>query len=943
MNHPKNETIDMKETSAGPTISVCMIAKNEERQLERCLASIKSIADEIIFVDTGSTDKTVEIARKYTDKIWVHPWNDNFSEARGHSIRYATGKWIFIIDADEELIQEDIPMIRKAIEEPGLDCILMQVISRMQGGRSEAIHNSERIFLNNGVIHYEGRVHNRLVGMTARKTFPIRLIHYGYDLNQPQSQQKFERTVSLLNRDIADDPDNPLPWHYLGCSYISRDLFRESLMASSKAIELSKKKQDLNLIYLWSYHNAAMSHYRLNQLQESERTALEGLAGYPNHIDGHFLLTIIYFDQQQWEKVIAEGEHYLSLVRQLRASPESFDDLFTCSLKEEWNIQILLAIALTETGRSQRASEMFESAILISPAPLVALRATGIFFHTKGMMDEARSYLQRAQQVDPDDVTIIELLAKVEEASSEKAPTVSCCMIVKNEAVFLDKCLKSIVDYVDELIVVDTGSTDESVDIARKYTDKIYFHPWEGSFSKARNQSLSYATGDWIFILDGDEEMVEGSGELIRKTVKSAGTVDAFLVTTISTYAGGTRTARHNSERLLRNNGVIHYESIVHNRVVGHVCTGPSKIEIMHYGYSVDEKKANEKYIRTTELLKKQIAEYPDNPMPHHYLCASYLSRRLFRECITEAEKAVELAEKSGDEHELYLWSHHNAAMSYYYLGDMENAERHALRTLVKFAGHMDSFHVLALIAFERKNWKEVMRYGEKYLERLAFYQDHSDEAGVLINTTMEEGPAINLLMGHACYKIKDRQQMLLHYRKAQSLMTDPWQAWLNAATYHMEGAQDFTEAEKLLDEALHLAPEEQGVWYALAKLAFLSKNRDSERAWLTKLFQAGSKDEAVLNRLAVIFLEDSDTSPAIVILEDLLTERPDNLQALINIGIAYKMSNQYERSVEKFMKAIELAPEDPKPWFHLSEISKALGRQEEAEIFGARALALQA
>ena len=166
-------------------------------------------------------------------------------------------------------------------------------------------------------------------------------------------------------------------------------------------------------------------------------------------------------------------------------------------------------------------------------------------------------------------------------------------MIVKNEEAFLEQCLKSIKDYVDEIIIVDTGSTDRTVEIAGRFTDKIYFHAWENSFSKARNQSLAYATGDWIFIMDADEEMLAGSGERLRQAVREAGKADAILVNTVSTYSNGNKTARHNSERLFRNNGVIHYEGIVHNLVVGHSSVKASKIELMHYGYDVEEKKAS--------------------------------------------------------------------------------------------------------------------------------------------------------------------------------------------------------------------------------------------------------------------------------------------------------------------------------------------------------------
>jgi cellulose synthase/poly-beta-1,6-N-acetylglucosamine synthase-like glycosyltransferase len=94
---------------------------------------------------------------------------------------------------------------------------------------------------------------------------------------------------------------------------------------------------------------------------------------------------------------------------------------------------------------------------------------------------------------------------KVKSGKQTEAPRISVCMIVKNEEKSLDNCLKSIKDIADEIIIVDTGSTDRTVEAAKRYTDKIYFHPWEDSFSKARNQVLAYAACDWIFQIDADE------------------------------------------------------------------------------------------------------------------------------------------------------------------------------------------------------------------------------------------------------------------------------------------------------------------------------------------------------------------------------------------------------------------------------------------------------
>ena len=87
-----------------PTISLCMIAKNEEKYLEQCLNSVKGLADEIIIVDTGSTDRTKEMAKNFNARIFDFKWIGDFSAARNESIRHAAKEWILVMDADEVIL-----------------------------------------------------------------------------------------------------------------------------------------------------------------------------------------------------------------------------------------------------------------------------------------------------------------------------------------------------------------------------------------------------------------------------------------------------------------------------------------------------------------------------------------------------------------------------------------------------------------------------------------------------------------------------------------------------------------------------------------------------------------------------------------------------------------------------------------------------------------------
>ena len=931
-----HKNMQIARTRTSPTISACMIVKNEEACLSRCLDSVKDFVDEIIIVDTGSTDKTVEIARRYTDKIYFHPWEESFSKARNQALAYAACDWIFQIDADEELVQEETHILLDAVQNEELDAIMVQIVSTLREGKSESIHSVERIFRNNKQIHYEGRVHNRLVGIKNAKVYPIRLIHHGYDLGQTQSRKKFDRTVTLLKMDLEDDPKNPKTYHYLSCSYLSEGMIDDALKSSLRAVELAEARDDRNLIFLWSRYNAAMCLYKQKEYDRAEEIALSALSRYEKHIDSHFILLLIGYERGEWRMVIQHGSEYLRLVHRLHTAPVEFDNLVTCSVNEVWNVHVLIGIARYELVQIAMFEESVERAVESAPKRYVALRAAGIYLYNKGDHKNARCYLERVLAEEPNEDTAVRLLHEISatETIEKKEPTISCCMIVKNEEAFLDQCVKSVKDYVDEIIIVDTGSTDRTVEIARQYTDKVYFHPWEGSFSKARNQALIYAACDWIFQIDGDEELVCGSGEKIREAVRNAGPADAFHVNIISTYSNGAKRARHNFERLFRNNGVIHYEGIVHNRVEGASKIKESKIELMHYGYDVDEKKAQEKFLRTSDLLKKQIAENPGDPMPHHYLGASYLSRGMNEDAARESIIAIELAERKNDDHPLYLWARHNAAIAFFRMGDLDKAREYSLSALRKYPEHLDSHYTLTMVAGERGQWRDVLSYGARFLELRDIFEKNPERAGLVINSALNEAPSVHLLIGHAWNALGEISKMQEEYQLAADLAEDKWQAWWNAGCFHLDRTGDLDRAKQYLEAALEEAPEQREVWYMLAKLNKKSKLPQEEKECLGKLFELGNRDTMILNRLALLRIESNDEDQAIEVLNEVLRFEPTNYSALCNLGRVYKHQNLMDQAIEIFTKALKIASHGTYPLISLGEISLQLDRFDEARTF---------
>jgi glycosyltransferase involved in cell wall biosynthesis len=202
------------------TLSVVMIMRNEEKYIGRCLESVKDIADEIIIVDTGSVDKSIEIAESYGAKIYHYPWQDNFSLHRNQSIDYATGDWLLQIDADEELVGDKQglkkTLARISSEYNGVSVKLQDVCQE-----SGTQFNASRIF-RKGKIKYKRAVHNMPIYEGAGKFGAVlfdgvTIIHHGsyYQISAEESKKKADRTGSLLHKALKEDPEDYELFFYL--------------------------------------------------------------------------------------------------------------------------------------------------------------------------------------------------------------------------------------------------------------------------------------------------------------------------------------------------------------------------------------------------------------------------------------------------------------------------------------------------------------------------------------------------------------------------------------------------------------------------------------------------------------------------------------------------------------------------------------------------------
>ncbi len=215
--HPKTDLAwpALPETPVEPRLTVCLIAKNEEKFLARCLKSVREVATQIIVVDTGSTDRTVEIAHEHGAEVHAFTWCDDFSAARNESLLHARGEWILILDADEELSTAHVQKLRSHLRTPGVLGFRLPLKESTLG--DGALAYVPRLFRNAPGIQFHGRVHEEAFseverlgkswGMEHRRGEAL-LIHHGYAPEVVAERNKKSRNLRLLRLGIAEHPQN---------------------------------------------------------------------------------------------------------------------------------------------------------------------------------------------------------------------------------------------------------------------------------------------------------------------------------------------------------------------------------------------------------------------------------------------------------------------------------------------------------------------------------------------------------------------------------------------------------------------------------------------------------------------------------------------------------------------------------------------------------------
>lgn len=289
-------------------LSLCMIVKNEEENLRRCVSKVVDFVDEIIVVDTGSTDKTKIISSEFTDKIYDFKWCNDFSKARNFSISKASGDWILVLDADEfvtDFFRYNVDeFIKDSSNESKVGRIQIINIMEDSNGNKKCMEKVSRLF-NRNYFHYEGVIHEQIVALDGKNyetaIVDITVEHIGYTKEVLNRTDKLKRNIDLLEESVKNDSQDPYLYFQLGKSYYMLKDYKTSALYFEKALSF---KLDFRLEYVENLVET-YGYSLINSEKYPEALVLENcLEVYSKSADFHFLMGLIYMNNAKFTQAI---------------------------------------------------------------------------------------------------------------------------------------------------------------------------------------------------------------------------------------------------------------------------------------------------------------------------------------------------------------------------------------------------------------------------------------------------------------------------------------------------------------------------------------------------------------------------------------------------------------------------------------------------------------
>lgn len=321
-------------------LSIAMIVKNEEEYIERCLIKLKEIQKkikcEIVIVDTGSSDKTINICKQYTEKLYCHEWNGSFADMRNISLDYCCGDWVLILDADEIIESSDGIVkffVSKEYKKYKSASIKMYNITNLKNEQF-IIAKPIRLYERSKELRYSGRVHEQLPYMLPIGSTDMVIKHYGYQSDDIKKMiHKYERNKELLLINHNENPNNIYNLFQLYQTFAMANYKEEAHRYIDKAYKLAIKNSEINkrLYVKQSYINSLFNNQRYDEcLNEILDYKLNLKSNIAIDIDYYFMGGMSAFVKEKYHVAIEYLNAYLELYKKIERNACEWD--LTCSV-----------------------------------------------------------------------------------------------------------------------------------------------------------------------------------------------------------------------------------------------------------------------------------------------------------------------------------------------------------------------------------------------------------------------------------------------------------------------------------------------------------------------------------------------------------------------------------------------------------------------------------
>ena len=635
-------------------LSVCIIARNEAEFLPECLKSVVSVADEIILVDTGSEDATIELARRYGCRVFAVPWEEDFSAARNFALSQAQGEWILSLDADERLCNAELLHDTLLQASPDVGGFLLEHLSADAEGNRHRTWLL-RLFRNHPHIRFRGRIHEQVAESIQQAGYricpsPVRLVHVGYS-NVELLRRKHERNRQLLLQALQEEPDSGYLWLQYARTALALGQAAEADYALERAAGCTPEESPL-----WAQIRLWQAHVALQQQQPTAATKhLQAvLRHYPDHPTALQLYAEALLQQRNWQRCLQAYERW----ERALAQPTAEHLLLGITEPSAAEIACRKAYCLYMLGRWEEAESLLLDALQQAPDHLGCRALLGHVYLSTGRLEHAEPLLADLERRNAPPTLLRSLQQHRERrlrARQRTRPLLSLSMIVRDEAQRLPACLDSVRDVVDEIVIVDTGSQDDTPEIARRYGALLFHVAWQEDFAAARNEALRHCQGEWILYLDADEQLAPESARLLRNLLEDTPEEVGALICTIEsphrTADGRVELHRGAYPRVFRNYGypTIRFVGRAHEQISPSILAlgkqiVASPLRILHFGYDQAPQVLQQKVWRNYRLLMQQVQQEPLDAYAWFQL-GQTLARLQF---YTEAESALRFALQLG-------------------------------------------------------------------------------------------------------------------------------------------------------------------------------------------------------------------------------------------------------------------------------------------------------